>query len=249
MTTTPWTIIQSTVSYHDTISVSIQSHGPHRTTSKNSGTFNSVFFSLSMTTVCSVDPILQFCALRLLLPEASFDRCAPRMHCDTSTRAQYSWLSSPPPPPPPYLWSNRGSYAYQPNAFPLDQAGSPTNHPSHFGTTSGAEILTEETASNAYVPTKETLIWWCSLPIITAVKKFNQPSVGTLLTMSHHYHHHHHHLSLNREGRWGTKDDFATSFLHLSQFSTALWDLANSRPGRSPMLSSHLFPPLLDIVT
>ena len=26
--------------------------------------------------------------------------------------------------------------------------------------------------------------------------------------------HHHHHQSLNREGRWGTTDDFATSFLH-----------------------------------
>ena len=26
---------------------------------------------------------------------------------------------------------------------------------------------------------------------------------------------HHHHQSLNREGRWGTTDDFATSFLQL----------------------------------
>ena len=26
--------------------------------------------------------------------------------------------------------------------------------------------------------------------------------------------HHHHHLPLNHEGRWGTTDDFATSFLH-----------------------------------
>ena len=26
--------------------------------------------------------------------------------------------------------------------------------------------------------------------------------------------HHHHHQSLNREGRWGTTDDFATSFSH-----------------------------------
>ena len=26
--------------------------------------------------------------------------------------------------------------------------------------------------------------------------------------------HHHYHLSLNREGRWGTTDDFKTSFLH-----------------------------------
>ena len=54
-------------------------------------------------------------------------------------------------------------------------------------------------------------------------------------------HHHHHHQSLYREGRWGTTDDFATSFLHFSLFSTALWDLANSRPVHSLMLSSHLF--------
>ena len=50
---------------------------------------------------------------------------------------------------------------------------------------------------------------------------------------------HHHHLSLNREGRLGTTDDFTTSFLHFSLFSTALWDLANSRPVHS--LMSHLF--------
>ena len=38
----------------------------------------------------------------------------------------------------------------------------------------------------------------------------------------------HHHLSLNREGCWGTTGDFATSFLHLSLFSTARCDLAIS---------------------
>ena len=32
---------------------------------------------------------------------------------------------------------------------------------------------------------------------------------------------HHHHQSLNREGRWGTTGDFATSFLHFPLFSTA----------------------------
>ena len=60
-------------------------------------------------------------------------------------------------------------------------------------------------------------------------------------------HHHHHHQSLNREGCWGTTDDFTTNFLHFSLFSTALWDLANSRPVHSLMLSSHLFlcPPCL----
>ena len=56
----------------------------------------------------------------------------------------------------------------------------------------------------------------------------------------HHYHHHHH-QSLNREGRWGTTDDFTTSVPHFSQFSTALWDLANSMPVHSLMLSPHLF--------
>ena len=56
----------------------------------------------------------------------------------------------------------------------------------------------------------------------------------------HHHYHHHHHLSLNCEGRWGTIDDFTTSFLHFPLFSTALLDLANSRPVHSPMLSSHL---------
>ena len=54
-------------------------------------------------------------------------------------------------------------------------------------------------------------------------------------------HFHHHHLSLNCEGRWGTTVDFTTSFLHFSMFSTALWDLLNSRPVHSLMLSSHLF--------
>ena len=56
-----------------------------------------------------------------------------------------------------------------------------------------------------------------------------------------YHHYYHHHQSLNREGRWGTTDDFATSFLHFSLFSTALWDLPNSRPVHSLMLSSHLF--------
>ena len=40
------------------------------------------------------------------------------------------------------------------------------------------------------------------------------------------------------KGRWVTTDDFTTSFLHSSLFSTALWDVANSRPIHSLMLSS-----------
>ena len=50
----------------------------------------------------------------------------------------------------------------------------------------------------------------------------------------------HPHLSLNRWGRWGTTDDFTTSFLHFSLFSTALWNLANPIPVRSLMLFFHL---------
>ena len=46
----------------------------------------------------------------------------------------------------------------------------------------------------------------------------------------------HHHQSLNREGHWGTTDDFATSFLNFSLFSIALWDLPNSRPVHSLMV-------------
>ena len=64
---------------------------------------------------------------------------------------------------------------------------------------------------------------------LTERKKY----IYTLISLSH--------LSLNHEGRWGTTDDFATSFLHFSLFSTALWDLPNSRPVHSLMLSSHLF--------
>ena len=57
----------------------------------------------------------------------------------------------------------------------------------------------------------------------------------------------HHHKSLNCEGHRGTTDDFATSFLHFPLFFTALWDLPNSGPVHSLMLSSHLFlcPPCL----
>ena len=54
-------------------------------------------------------------------------------------------------------------------------------------------------------------------------------------------HHLYRDLPLKHGGRWGTTDDFTASFLHFSQFSTALWDLANSLPAHSLMLSSHLF--------
>ena len=70
---------------------------------------------------------------------------------------------------------------------------------------------------------------------------FGTKSVSLDLDIHHHHHHHHHHQFLNRDGRWGTTDDFATSFLHFSLFYTTLWDLPNSRPVHSLMLSSYLF--------
>ena len=48
------------------------------------------------------------------------------------------------------------------------------------------------------------------------------------LTYYEGHHYHHHHQFLNSKGRWGTTDDFATSFLHFPLFSTALTDLPNS---------------------
>ena len=48
--------------------------------------------------------------------------------------------------------------------------------------------------------------------------------------------------SLNREGRWGTTDDFATSLLHFSLFSSALWDLGELQACTFPDV---VFPPLL----
>ena len=62
----------------------------------------------------------------------------------------------------------------------------------------------------------------------------------------------HLHLSLNHTGCWGTTGGFTTSFLHFSQFSTTLWDLPNSRPVHSLMLSAHHFfclPRLLPLFT
>ena len=55
------------------------------------------------------------------------------------------------------------------------------------------------------------------------------------------HHHHHHHLSLNREGSWGTTNDFTASFLHFFLFSNALKHWPNSRPDHSLLMSSHLF--------
>ena len=70
---------------------------------------------------------------------------------------------------------------------------------------------------------------------IPLLKKLN------LKTCLHQHHHHHHHQSLNHEGRWGTTDDFTTSFLHFCLFSTALWDFAELQACPFPDV---VFPPL-----
>ena len=74
-----------------------------------------------------------------------------------------------------------------------------------------------------------------------ALTRLHQFGMAGVFLSAPRYHHHHHHQFLNRDGRWGTTDDFATSFLHFPLFSTALWDFPNSRPVHSLMLSSHLF--------
>ena len=93
------------------------------------------------------------------------------------------------------------------------------NHPRHWGSSFSASTLW-----------RLFYAWWNLYRRIAFTSLYH-----------HHYHHHHHHQSLNREGRWGTTNNFATSFLHFSLFSTALWDLPNSWPVYSLMLSSHLF--------
>ena len=45
-------------------------------------------------------------------------------------------------------------------------------------------------------------------------KVFHQKEVLKYASAQHKLPLHHHHLSLNRKGRWGTTDDFITSFLH-----------------------------------
>ena len=69
-------------------------------------------------------------------------------------------------------------------------------------------------------------------PLPTQLQSVRE-SVGSLLPTQFEW--------VNHGGCWGTTDDFTTSFLHFPLFSTALWDLANSRPVHSLTMSSHLF--------
>ena len=57
-----------------------------------------------------------------------------------------------------------------------------------------------------------------------------------------YHHHHHHHQFLNREGRWGTIDDFATSFLHFSLVLHCPLGLAELQACPFPDV---VFPPLV----
>ena len=52
---------------------------------------------------------------------------------------------------------------------------------------------------------------------------------------------HYHHQSLNREGRWGTTDDFATSFLHFCPVLHCPLELAELQACPFPDI---VFPPL-----
>ena len=84
------------------------------------------------------------------------------------------------------------------------------------------------------------------LAIGFTIKRVSQPATNSRLEFPWvcrlgTIHHYHHHLSLNREGRWGTTDDFTISFLHFSLFFTALWGLASFRTVHSLIVSSHLF--------
>ena len=49
------------------------------------------------------------------------------------------------------------------------------------------------------------------------------------------------HFPINRKDRWGTIDDFLTSSLHVSLFSTTLWESANSILVHSLMMFSYFF--------
>ena len=78
---------------------------------------------------------------------------------------------------------------------------------------------------------KKVVFYWCSTlkSQNQAVFRYTLLHVNSMHGFVNHCHNLHR-LSLNCEGRWGTIDDFATSFRHFPLFSAALWDLPNSRP-------------------
>ena len=72
---------------------------------------------------------------------------------------------------------------------------------------------------------------WRCLPTLLMARAFDSSSVIIIVII--------YPLTMRVVG--AKTDDFATSFLHFSLFPTALWDLENSRPVQSLMLSSHFF--------
>ena len=69
-----------------------------------------------------------------------------------------------------------------------------------------------------------------------------QQHSSSSLWRTYFHHHHHHHLSLNREGRWGTTDDFISSFLYF--FSVLHCPLGLGELQACPF-PDVVFPPLL----
>ena len=59
-------------------------------------------------------------------------------------------------------------------------------------------------------------------------------------------HHHHHHLSFDREGRWGTTENFATSFLRNGMVACFYYMVSDGQSAiwRSPSLSKSTTWPL-----
>ena len=96
----------------------------------------------------------------------------------------------------------------------------------------GPKLGLECTAGSLVCSLGRLIIRFCKPTIVAGAFVFSWRCISIIIPS---------HLFFNREGRWGTTDDFATSFLHFSLFSAALWDLANSRPVHSLMLSSNLF--------
>ena len=68
-----------------------------------------------------------------------------------------------------------------------------------------------------------------------------QSKLNFRLGLQEPLHHHHHYQSLNREGRWGTTDDFATSFLLFSPVLHCPLGLAELQACPFPDV---VFPPL-----
>ena len=107
-------------------------------------------------------------------------------------------------------------------------------------------IVFDDLFHRAYIPWRPTASWLSShysrseraglqtseLP--TAITYLEQVTIADKGASLHP------HLSRNREGRWGTTDDFTVSFLHFSLFSATLWDLVNSRLVFWPLFLSAL---------